>query len=103
MIVVRSKNGIPIRLTQERWRHIAARHPEMESQEAKVLETLNSPDLLQEGDLGTLIALKLYPETPLTRKYLVVIHRELGETDGFVLTAYFTNKPLDERKLLWKL
>ena len=102
LIVTRSKNDIPIRLTQERWSHIVERHPEMENQKSRVLETLNSPDLLQAGDLGTLIAAKLYPQTPLSEKFLVVIYKELSQTDGFVLSAYLTNRPRERRKVLWK-
>ncbi len=103
MIIVKSRNGVPIRLTQERWQHIVARHPEIKSQKENVLETVALPDLLQEGDLGSLIAAKFYPRTPLTRKFLVVVYRELTETDGFVLTAYFTNRPSDRRRVVWKL
>ncbi len=102
MILVNSKNGVPIRLTQERWGHIARRHPEMENQREKVLETLNTPDIIQQGDLDTQIAVKLYAETPLAEKYLIVVYRETSEADGFVLTAYFTNTPSDRRKVLWR-
>ncbi|MBF8264440.1 MAG: hypothetical protein HW384_304 [Dehalococcoidia bacterium] len=102
MILVKSKNGVPIRLTQERWGHIARRHPEMENQREKVLETLSAPDMVQQGDLDTLIAVKLYTETPLSEKYLIAVYRETSEADGFVLTAYFTNTPSERRKVLWK-
>lgn len=40
MLIVRSRNGVPVRLTEERWRHIVDRHPEMDGQREKVLETL---------------------------------------------------------------
>ena len=102
MIIVKSKNNVPIRLTHERWYHIVERHPEMDEQKEKVLETLNTPDLVQDGDFGTLIALKFYPKTPLTTKYLAVIYKEIDETDGFILTAYFTNKPREGRNIIWK-
>jgi len=102
MIVIVSKNGVAIRLTQERWRHIVGRHPELRKQKDKVLQTLTSPDLVQEGDLGTLLSAKLFARTPLTEKFLVVIYRELGDTDGFVLTAYFTKELSKRRRILWK-
>ena len=41
---------VPIRLTTERLNHIARRHPEMADQEGKILETITSPDYVQEGD-----------------------------------------------------
>ena len=46
MLVVRSRDGIPIRLTEERWQHIVHRHPEMTGQRERVLETLVEPDLI---------------------------------------------------------
>jgi len=74
----------------------------MKKQRAKVLETLNNPDMVQEGDMGTLIAVKFFPKTPLTEKFLSVIYREISTDDGFILTAYFTNRPLKRRKILWR-
>ncbi len=35
----------------------------------EVLETLAGPDMIQKGDFGELLALKLYPETPLSVAY----------------------------------
>ncbi len=52
--------------------------------------------------MGTLLASRLYPETPLTRKFLVVVYREIGADDGFVLTAYFTQMPSGKRQAIWK-
>lgn len=102
MLVAYSKNGCPIRITQERWEHIARRHPELHDQKEKVIETISTPDLIQAGDFGERLAVRFYPETPLTRKHLIVIYRELSSADGFVLTAYFANAPSKRRKVLWK-
>ena len=74
----------------------------MENQKEKLLETLNAPDLVQQGDMDTLISSKFYAKTPLTKKFLVVIYRESNGVNGFVLTAYFTNRPSERRKVLWK-
>ncbi len=102
MIFVFSRNRVPVRLTTERWNHIWARHPEMESQDARILETVEFPDCIQEGDFGGLLAIRHYPRTPLTSKFLVVVYRETGADDGFVLTAYFTSRPSGRRVILWK-
>lgn len=102
MIVVQSKNDVPIRITQERWEHIERRHPEMEGQKEKVAETISNPDLVQKGDFGELLAVKLYPTTPLTRKHLVVAYKEVSNEDGFLLTAYFTGLPSKRRQVIWK-
>ena len=102
MLIVHSHHGIPVRLTEERWQHIVQRHPDMETQRERVLETLTEPDMIQEGDFQTLLAVRLYPETPLTRKYLVVVYRESSFEDGFVLTAYLASQLSARRGVLWK-
>jgi hypothetical protein len=102
MLIVRSQNDIPIRLTEERWQHIVRRHPEMDDQREWVLETVTEPDMIQPGDYGELLAIRFYPKTPLTRKFLVVAYREVSPDDGFILTAYLTNRPSPRRRVLWK-
>lgn len=101
-MIVFSRNGVPVRFTEERWRHIVDHHPEMENQRDKILETIGEPDLIQEGDFGALLAIRFYPKTPLTSKYLVLAYREVTKDDGFVLTAYFTNRPSSRRAVIWK-
>ena len=102
MIIVKSVHDVPIRLTVERWLHIVERHPEMENQKDRILETVAKPDLVQEGDFKELIAMKYYENTPLTSKFLVVIYKEINGIEGFIITAYFANKPSERRKIIWK-
>jgi len=102
MVIVRSKNHLPIRLTIERWDHIIKRHPEMDGAKEKVLDTITDPDLIQQGDFGELIGIKFYEKTPLTSEYLVVIYKEVSNTDGFVITAYYAKKPSERRQTIWK-
>jgi hypothetical protein len=102
MIIVESRNKVPIRLTTERWNHIIAQHPEIATQRNRVLETIHAPELIQAGDFGELLAVRLYNQTPLTRKYLVVAYRELAADDGFILTAYLARRPSVRRETLWK-
>ena len=102
MRIVLSKNFIPIRLTDERWAHIESRHPEMQRHNMQVLDTIEEPDFVQEGDFGVLLAVRFYPRTALTSKYIMVAYRELGEADGFVLTAYLSSRPSTRRRILWK-
>lgn len=94
-LVAHSVNGVPIRLTTERWRHIQASHQEME-EVAPILETIQSPDVIQEGRAGALLAAKKEDDL-----YLVVIYRELGLSDGFVLTAYKARR-LGKRRTIWR-
>lgn len=102
MLIVRSRNGIPVRLTEERWQHIVRRHPEMVDQRERVLETVAEPQWVQQGDYGALLAIRSYADTPFGDKHLVVIYREVGDDDGFILTAYFTDRPSTKRVTLWK-
>ena len=102
MLIVRSYNGVPIRLTEERWNHIRYRHPEMEGLRECILETLSAREEIQEGDYGELLAIRFYRQTPLTQKYVVVVYREMAGHDGFVLTSYLATRPSLRRKTIWK-
>ncbi len=102
MLIVRSRNGVPVRLTEERWRHIVEQHPEMDELQNRVLETLSVPDMIQEGDFGELLAVRRYVGTSLGEKFLVVVYREVSAGDGFILTAYLTRKPSSRRETLWR-
>lgn len=66
------------------------------------MEVVSSPDMIQTGDAGTLLAVRHYPRTPLTEKFCVVAYKEIGHDDGFVLTAYFATEPNTRRNVLWK-
>jgi hypothetical protein len=102
MLIIKTKNNVLIRLTKERWRHITARHPEIDGQKEDIIKTISEPDMILEGDLGELIAVRHYEKTPLTTKYLMVVYKETSGTDGFVVTAYYTAKPSERRKVIWK-
>jgi len=102
MLIVRSHNGVPVRLTEERWQHIVRRHPEMANQRELVLETVAKPDMIQQGDFGELLAIRFYSKTPLGSKFLVVAYREISPEDGFILTAYLARRPSAKRATIWK-
>ncbi len=93
-----SKNGILIRLTEERWKHIVNNHAELISYQSQVLMTIENPDKILEGNQNELLAIKEI----ITGKYLVVVYRELVN-DGFIITAYLTRRlrSLTKRKQLW--
>ena len=74
----------------------------MESQREKVLETITGAELIRKGDFRELIAFKFYKESPLSSKYLAVIYKEIADSDGFVITPYYTSKPSDRRQVIWK-
>ncbi len=101
-LIAVSINGIKIRITKERLKHILENHPEIKGMEHLILETIENPDLILEGDYEEYLAVKKYLKTPVSEnKYLVVVYREF-ENDGFVITAYFTRRYSKRRKIIWK-
>ncbi len=102
MLVAKSVDGTLIRVTKERLNHIYAGHPEVKGCERWILETIENPDLILEGDYGALLAVRKYEKTPvLENKYLVVVYKETFN-DGFLITAYFTRRYAKWRKILWQ-
>ena len=69
-----SKNGIPIRLTEERWFHIVENHDELAGLSDEVLLTIEDP-----------------------------VYKEL-ENDGFIITAFITKKidKVLRRGIVWQ-
>lgn len=98
METVTSKNGVPIRLTDERWAHITEEHGEIAGLRRDLLETIIRPARIVEGGDGELLAFR---ELELG-KYIVVVYREI-DSDGFVITAFLTRRltALERRKQLW--
>ena len=92
-----SVNHVPIRLTDERWSHIVNAHDDLAGYYDDCLQTIEEPDLVLRGLRGSLKAVKGYGRN----RYLVVIYRELGPNDGFVVTAYFVRR-IDRRKAVWR-
>ena len=95
-----SKNGVPIRLPDERWIHLTEGHSEMVGYYSEVLETLEDPDAIYEGNSGELLAAKKIHDD----RYLVVVYKEISEKDGFVITAFLSSRrrQLERRKKVWQ-
>jgi len=101
-MVAKSVNGVPVRITKERLKHIYAGHPELKGCEKLIAETLENPELILEGENGALLAVRKYEKTPVSEnKYLIVVYKE-NSNDGFVITAYFTRRYAKWRKVLWR-
>jgi hypothetical protein len=98
MPVVVSKNGVPIRLTDERWTHIGEEHSELAGMRLDVLEAVSDPERIFAGGAGELLAARPIAEG----KWLVVVYRE-SEDDGFIITAFVTRRTrsLFRRTQLW--
>ncbi len=98
-----SKNNVPVRITDERLKHINNNHPEMVTEINKIVETIKNPDYILKGDFGELLAIKYYTRTPVSEgKYLIVVYKEISKIDGFLITAYFSRKKSKRRKIIWK-
>jgi len=97
--VVKSVNGVPIRLTDERWVHIIENHDDMAGYRDDVLSAVEEPQYVINGYEGALIALRRMEG----ERFLAVIYKELSQTDGFIITAYFTSKlKLEREVILWQ-
>ncbi len=93
-----SKNGMLIRLTQERWKHICLMHPNLVNKQKKVLETINNPEIIFKGKAGALLAVAGASK----RVYYVVVYKEV-DNDGFIITAFETTDTtwLFKKEKIW--
>lgn len=100
MNTAQSVNGVTIRLPAERWIHITEEHAEMAGYLHDVLETIQDPAAIFEGNAGELLAAREIG----SGKYLVAVYREVDGDDGFVITAFLTKrwKQLERRKKIWQ-
>ncbi len=95
MEVATSVNGVPIRLTDERWTHIVENHDDLAGRFEEVLNTVEQPAWITRGYGGALVAWK-----PMGKKgFLSVVYKESAGYDGFVITAFFTSRPEKKNKL----
>lgn len=65
-----------------------------------VLDAVNDPEMILEGEEGEFLAVKEFKG-----KRLVVIYKEVTKEDGFIITAFITSeieKVKKERRMLWK-
>lgn len=97
MDIAYSVNGIPIRLTYERWYHIIENHDDLASYFFEVLEIIEKPEFILRANKGTLKAVKNMGKD----NWLVVVYREISKVDGFVITAYFLDKK-PKGEILWQ-
>jgi hypothetical protein len=97
-----SKNGVPIRLTSERWQHITLGHPEIADYYYEILDVIENPDIIYEGNNDAKIAVKQLQERE--DKFVVVIYKEVNANDSFVIRAYLSKKKqeFDKKTVLWK-
>jgi hypothetical protein len=68
----------------------------------EILETIENPNIIYEGNYGGLIAVST--EFLEINKFIIVVYKELSSEDGFIITAYCSNKiqHFEKKKILWK-
>jgi hypothetical protein len=92
-----SVNGVPIRLTNERWEHILDSHPEMASLRETLLDAVGNPDYILASRRGALTAVVVLGR----RAFLHVFYVEKSRRDGFIISARVTEKR-DRAKIVWR-
>ena len=94
-----SRAGAPIRLTDERWGHIVTVHGALIGMRASMLAAISNAERVVAGRFGELLAIRTVEEG----KSLVVVYRERGPSDGFVITAFIARRvaALNRRSRLW--
>jgi len=95
--IVKSINGVPIRLTDERWEHILDEHPFMSGFYENILSTIENPTFILRGHRGSKIAVNDYGR----KRWLHVIYRESNLNDGFIISAYFKSD-YNENLVIWQ-
>src|SRR6266581_2428730 len=92
-----SVNGVPIRLTDERWDHIVDSHPELASYRETILDALENPDYILRSRRGGFAAVVVLGHGA----FLHVFYVEKNRRDGFIVSARI-EQHLDKAKILWR-
>jgi len=91
-----SVNGVPIRLTEERWEHIVNNKPYMESYYKRMLDAIEKPTCVLQGYAGSLVAVL----SDGRQRYLHVVYKEVSREDGFIITAFIAQK-YNRKLIVW--
>lgn len=94
-----SRNGVTVRLADERWAHVVEEHSELEGLREEVMLAVSDAERVLEGGAGELLAVR----TVEAGKVLVVVYRENSPVDGFIITAFLSRQltKLYRRRQIW--
>jgi hypothetical protein len=98
--IFRDHQGVPIRLTDERRRHMLE-HPEMAGLENEIGHSLSAPDTVVQSvsDLEARLYYRRVEKTIVGPKHLCVVVK-MRAGDAFIITAYLTDK-VKKGQVLW--
>ncbi len=93
--------GRKIILTSGILKHILEK-PEMLKQEERIKETLSLPRIIKRSNYieTVLLYYRLYSQTPVTRKYLLVVV-QITNSVGYVKTAFYTDR-IKKGETIWE-
>ena len=80
--------GLNIRTTSDYWGLIQIKHPEVKDKLMLIKETLKMPDLITKSKIDSNVLL-FYKR--INNHWICVVAKSL-EIDGFIITAYITDK-----------
>src|ERR1041385_8802110 len=95
--IVDSVNGVPIRLTDERWEHILDSHPELASYRETILDAVENPDYILASRRGALAAVIVVGR----KVFLHVFYIEKSRYDGFIISTWMKER-MDKTKIVWR-
>lgn len=105
---ITSINNVKIRLTTERWLHIAEYHRELVDFRLEILLTIAQPDKLYRSPAGmepNFAAVKVFDRLADygLAKNMIVHYKEPPKSSGFILTAFvISDKRLSKRFRAWQ-
>ena len=94
--IVESIDGVPIRLTGERWEHILDAHPYMSGFYQEILNAVINPEFITRGNKSVKIAVVNLGR----RRWLHVLYRQISQADGFIISA-FIDEDFEKNKIIW--
>lgn len=94
MIIV-AFDGSSVVLSDERWRHIVLRHPELREKRGLILDAVTRPDEVYADSAGGVHVLKRLSGDG--SDFLVVVYAKSG-VEGYIRTAYYTSSRKKSRR-----
>ena len=96
LLEVSTPIGLSIRTTESYWNLIQIKHPEVKGRLLLIKQTLKMPDLITKSKIDKVVLL-FYKKT---NGYWLCVVTKNNVLDGFIITAYITDK-IKEGEKIW--